>query len=59
MINWLTQHCEELVLYGLILLLVALVLGFFFRTAWGHWHKGKGRQYDRLKDWDGSYKHYR
>lgn len=38
---------EHLALIGFASLIIIFLASFFFRTAWGHWHKGKGRRYKR------------
>ncbi len=43
---------EHLAVIGAISLVVLFVVSFFFRTAWGHWHKGTGRKYEGLTDED-------
>ncbi len=39
---------EHLAVVGFVSLAVLFVVSFFFRTAWGHWHKGRGRLYEGL-----------
>ena len=58
MIEWIETNCQWLVLGGLIGLMVSLVSVFFFKTAWGHWHKGRGRTYNRIRGYDRTHKHY-
>ena len=45
MLQFIWQH---LTVIGLVSLVVLFVISFFFRTAWGHWHKGRGRSYKGL-----------
>ncbi len=59
MLEWIYDNSVYIVVGGVGLLAVALVISFLFKTAWGHWHTGRGRRYDRLKEWDEQYKHYK
>ena len=47
MLQFIWQH---LAIVGLMSLVGLFVVSFFFRTAWGHWHKGNGRVYEGLTD---------
>ena len=52
MVNWIETNCQWLVLGGLILMFVSLVVSFLFKTAWGHWHTGRGRKYPKIGPYD-------
>ncbi len=39
---------DHLAVIGIISLVLLFIISFFFRTAWGHWHKGKGQEYKKL-----------
>ena len=39
---------EHLAVIGFVALVLIFIGSFFFRTAWGHWHTGKGRLYEGL-----------
>ena len=45
MLQFIWQH---LTVIGFASLVLAFVISFFFRTAWGHWHKGKGQLHKEL-----------
>lgn len=46
---------QYLALFGFGGLIVLFLLSFFFRTAWGHWHKGRGREYKKFEGKDRSH----
>lgn len=41
---------EHLAIIGFASLMALFLVSFFFRTAWGHWHAGKGRGYKKPTD---------
>jgi len=55
MFQFIWQH---LAIIGFVSLVALFVVSFFFRTAWGHWHKGKGRMYKELSDEEKRELHY-
>ena len=39
---------DNLAVIGIFSLVILFIISFFFRTAWGHWHTGKGRESKKL-----------
>lgn len=39
---------HHITIVGVVSLVLAFIFSFFFRTAWGHWHTGRGRRYKRF-----------
>ena len=57
-LDWISSNYIILIGTGGVILLSVGIASFLFRTAWGHWHKGRGRRYERLRGWDATHKHY-
>ncbi len=56
MLQFIWQHLAVIGFMGLAVIFIA---SFLFRTAWGHWHTGKGRLYEGLTDKERQEIHHR